>query len=116
MCISNAFVISKMMLLGYTDGSMRVIVSTANLVEDDWHNRTQGLWISPRCAPLPDGADTAIGDSATAFREDLVRYLVAYNLAKLQPWIARIRRSDFRDVKYMLRSHIFVLYIKRMPN
>lgn len=33
---------TKMMLLGYKDGSMRVVVSTANLYEDDWHNRTQG--------------------------------------------------------------------------
>lgn len=87
------------MLLGYKDGSMRVIVSTANLVEDDWHNRTQGIWMSPRCAAMPDGADTATGDSATGFREDLVRYLVTYNLPKMQPWIARIRKSDFRDVK-----------------
>lgn len=33
---------TKMMLLGYKDQSMRVVVSTANLYEDDWHNRTQG--------------------------------------------------------------------------
>lgn len=32
---------TKAMLLGYTDGSMRVIISTANLYEDDWENRTQ---------------------------------------------------------------------------
>lgn len=31
-----------MSLLGYKDGSMRVVVSTANLYEDDWENRTQG--------------------------------------------------------------------------
>lgn len=33
---------TKMMILGYKDGSMRVVISTANLYEDDWHNRTQG--------------------------------------------------------------------------
>lgn len=32
---------TKMMLLGYEDGSMRVVISTANLYEDDWDNRTQ---------------------------------------------------------------------------
>lgn len=88
-----------MMLLGYKDGSMRVVVSTANLLEDDWHNRTQGLWISPKCAQMPDGADTASFDSPTGFRDDLVRYLVHYNIPKLQPWIARIRRTNFMDVK-----------------
>lgn len=34
---------TKMMLLGYKDQSMRVVISTANLYEDDWHNRTQGI-------------------------------------------------------------------------
>lgn len=33
---------TKMMLLGYRDGSMRVIVSTANLYAEDWRNHTQG--------------------------------------------------------------------------
>lgn len=31
-----------MMLLCYEDGSLRVVVSTANLYQDDWDNRTQG--------------------------------------------------------------------------
>lgn len=88
-----------MMLLGYKDGSMRVIVSTANLVEDDWHNRVQGIWVSPKCPALSEGADTATGDSPTGFRDDLVRYLVTYNIPKLQPFIARIRKSNFQDVK-----------------
>lgn len=90
---------SKMMLLGYTDGSMRVVISTANLVEDDWYNRTQGLWLSPRCPRVPDDADTGTGVGPTGFRDDLVRYLVTYNVARLQPWIARVRRSDFSAVK-----------------
>ncbi|KPI99266.1 putative tyrosyl-DNA phosphodiesterase [Papilio xuthus] len=33
---------TKMMLLCYEDGSIRVVVSTANLYIDDWENRTQG--------------------------------------------------------------------------
>lgn len=33
---------TKMMLLGYRDGSMRVIVSTANLYAEDWINHVQG--------------------------------------------------------------------------
>lgn len=88
-----------MMLLGYKDGSMRVVVSTANLVEDDWHNRTQGLWLSPKCLALADNADTAIADSPTGFRDDLLRYLNTYNIPTLQPWIARIRKTDFSKVK-----------------
>jgi len=33
---------SKIMILQYKDGGIRVIVSTANLYNDDWENRTQG--------------------------------------------------------------------------
>lgn len=90
---------SKVMLLAYEDGSMRVVVSTANLYEDDWHNRTQGIWISPLCPAMSDEADTASGESATNFRQDLMLYLAEYKCAKLQPWIARIRKSDFSAIK-----------------
>ena len=88
-----------MSLLGYTDGSMRVVISTANLYEPDWDNRVQGLWISPKLPPLPDEADTGAGESPTEFREYLMMYLVAYNIPKLAPWIARIRKTDFSSVK-----------------
>lgn len=33
---------SKMMILEYNDGGIRIVVSTANLYSDDWTNRTQG--------------------------------------------------------------------------
>jgi hypothetical protein len=39
---------SKLMVFHYEDDSIRVVVSTANLVSSDWENRTQGLWVSPR--------------------------------------------------------------------
>lgn len=78
---------------------MRVVVSTANLYEDDWHNRTQGVWISPLLEPLAEDADTAAGESPTNFRQDLMLYLVEYKYAELQPWIARIRRTDFSAIK-----------------
>lgn len=87
------------MFLGYKDGSMRVIVSTANLVADDWHNRTQGIWLSPKCPAHTDNEDITNGDSPTGFRDDLLRYLITYNIAQLQPWIARIRKTNFKEVK-----------------
>lgn len=88
-----------MMLLGYKDGSMRVVISTANLYEDDWHNRTQGLWISPKLEAVPDDCDAAFGESPTMFRGDLIQYLSTYNIGRVQPWIARIRKSNFTKVK-----------------
>lgn len=90
---------TKMMLFFYKDNSMRVVVSTANLYEDDWHNRVQGLWISPKLPSIPEGeSHVTHGESETGFREDLMRYLIAYDIGKLQPIIARIRRTDFSSV------------------
>lgn len=90
---------TKMMLLGYKDGSMRVVVSTANLYEDDWHNRTQGLWMSDKLEPLKEGSDTAAGESPTEFRNELLKYLSAYKLPQLHPWLVRIRKTNFASVR-----------------
>lgn len=97
---------TKMMLLGYKDGSIRVVISTANLYEDDWHNRTQGIWLSPKLNALPDGVDTESGESPTGFRHDLMLYLVQYKISKLQPWIARIRKTDFSEVNVFLVASV----------
>ncbi|XP_066991996.2 probable tyrosyl-DNA phosphodiesterase [Anabrus simplex] len=98
---------TKMSLFYYADGSLRVVVSTANLVASDWHNRTQGVWVSPLCPPLPAGADTSSGESPTEFKADLLRYLCFYKLPQLQDWVGRIRRADF--------SHIRVFFIASVP-
>ncbi|KAL9703894.1 hypothetical protein quinque_007412 [Culex quinquefasciatus] len=90
---------TKMGLYGYTDGSMRVVISTANLYEDDFHNRTQGPWISPRLPALAEDADTGAGESRTGFRESLITYLNSYKFAQLAAWVSRIQRTDFREVK-----------------
>ena len=37
---------TKMMLLQYTNG-LRIVIHTANLVPDDWEEKTQGYWVSP---------------------------------------------------------------------
>ncbi|XP_059609535.1 probable tyrosyl-DNA phosphodiesterase isoform X2 [Phlebotomus argentipes] len=97
---------TKMMLLGYADGSMRVVISTANLYEDDWHNRTQGLWMSPKLSAIPVSSDTAFGESPTGFREDLLRYLMAYNIPKVQKWITRVRKSNFSEVNVFLVASV----------
>lgn len=92
---------SKIMLLGYKDGSMRVVISTANLYEDDWHNRTQGLWMSDRLDAIPNGSRPASnGESVTEFRKELLNYLSSYNLPLLEQWIQRIRNTDFSSVIY----------------
>jgi tyrosyl-DNA phosphodiesterase 1 len=76
-----------------------VVVSTANLYEDDWQNRVQGIWMSLKLPALPSNSDTDAGESPTGFRADLLQYLITYRVTQLQPWISRIRKTDFSSVK-----------------
>lgn len=98
---------TKMMLLFYKDRTMRIVVSTANLYEDDWDNRTQGLWISDAIPALPEGVSfTNRGESVSSFRQDLLRYLAHYNIPKLQPVVAKIREYDFSAIKVFFVSSV----------
>ncbi|XP_028170925.1 probable tyrosyl-DNA phosphodiesterase isoform X2 [Ostrinia furnacalis] len=98
---------TKLMLLCYEDGSIRVVVSTANLYIDDWENRTQGLWFSPSCPELPEAAMPHDGESPTMFKKALLRYLNHYHLASLAYYVDRVKRCDF--------SHINVFLVASAP-
>lgn len=97
---------TKMMVLMYEDGSLRVVVSTANLVPDDWHNRTQGVWVSDRCPKL--GEDAGSGESPTGFKASLLRYLKFYEVSALQQFISAIQGCDM--------SHINTAFVSSVPN
>ncbi|KAI9557608.1 hypothetical protein GHT06_017436 [Daphnia sinensis] len=100
---------TKMSLMYYEDGSLRVVVHTGNLIESDWEDRTQGIWVSPSCPPLLSeaGEHMGDGDSVTGFKRDLLRYLETYSLVALQPWIEKIRQANM--------SHINVCFIPSSP-
>lgn len=102
------------MLLIYEDNSIRTVVSTANLVPSDWENRTQGLWVSPKCPP-------GDGDSVTGFKvhvlpiflkkpksidisyfkyfqASLIRYLESYQVSPLKPYIDHVKKCDLSQI------------------
>ncbi|KAI4502376.1 hypothetical protein M0802_002288 [Mischocyttarus mexicanus] len=85
---------TKLMILKYQDGGIRIVISTANLYEDDWENRTQGLWISPHLPPIKGSIDTASGESKTGFKKDLIKYLNNYQNSALVNWIFTVRMAD----------------------
>uniref|UniRef100_A0A1B6DYN1 Tyrosyl-DNA phosphodiesterase n=1 Tax=Clastoptera arizonana TaxID=38151 RepID=A0A1B6DYN1_9HEMI len=89
---------TKMSIMSYTDGSVRIAVTTANLVEEDWENRTQGVWLSPICPVLPLEHDTMAGDSPTGFKKDLVQYLSAYQKPELTNWIHKVKKADCSSI------------------
>ncbi|XP_021919130.1 probable tyrosyl-DNA phosphodiesterase isoform X2 [Zootermopsis nevadensis] len=90
---------TKMSVFYYKDNSLRVVVSTANLISSDWYNRTQGVWVSPLCPQLPPNSDTKAGESPTEFKADLLRYMAFYELPALQEWMSRLRKTDFSAIR-----------------
>ncbi|KAM8783225.1 tyrosyl-DNA phosphodiesterase 1 isoform 1-T4 [Rhynchonycteris naso] len=91
---------TKMMLLLYEEG-LRVVIHTANLIREDWHQKTQGIWLStlyPRMAHGTHGS----GDSPTHFKADLINYLEAYNAPPLKPWIDIIQDHDLSETNVYL--------------
>ncbi|NXW49378.1 TYDP1 phosphodiesterase, partial [Nyctiprogne leucopyga] len=95
---------TKMMLLLYEEG-LRVVIHTSNLIAEDWHQKTQGIWLSPLYPRLPQGTDGSAGESETNFKSDLISYLMAYNSPTLQEWIDLIQEHDLSETRvYLLGS------------
>ncbi|XP_025200386.1 probable tyrosyl-DNA phosphodiesterase [Melanaphis sacchari] len=85
---------SKVSMFAYADGSLRVVVMSANLCEDDWTRFTQGIWVSPKF-PLKKEDDLSDGNSKTDFKIDILRYLKSYNEQLLSHWIEKVEKVDF---------------------
>ncbi|KFP57984.1 Tyrosyl-DNA phosphodiesterase 1 [Cariama cristata] len=95
---------TKMMLLLYEEG-LRVVIHTSNLIAEDWHQKTQGIWLSPLYPRLPQGATGSAGESETNFKSDLISYLMAYSSPTLKEWIDLIQEHDLSETRvYLLGS------------
>ncbi|XP_021258023.1 tyrosyl-DNA phosphodiesterase 1 isoform X3 [Numida meleagris] len=95
---------TKMMLLLYEEG-LRVVIHTSNLIAEDWHQKTQGIWLSPLYPRLPQGSSDSAGESETNFKSDLISYLMAYSSPVLKEWIDLIREHDLSETRvYLLGS------------
>jgi tyrosyl-DNA phosphodiesterase-1 len=99
---------SKMMLLAYREG-LRVVIHTANLIQKDWDQKTQGVWLSPLFPPK-DGGRGAPSDAAatkdTGFQRDLLAYLAAYGGRGLDEWKTRIREHDLSSARVHLIASV----------
>ncbi|KAM9291580.1 tyrosyl-DNA phosphodiesterase 1 [Morus bassanus] len=95
---------TKMMMLLYEEG-LRVVIHTSNLIAEDWHQKTQGIWLSPLYPRLPQGTTGSAGESETNFKSDLISYLMAYNSPTLKEWIDLIQEHDLSETRvYLLGS------------
>ncbi|XP_006839643.1 PREDICTED: tyrosyl-DNA phosphodiesterase 1 [Chrysochloris asiatica] len=91
---------TKMMLLLYEEG-LRVVIHTSNLIHADWHQKTQGIWLSPLYPRLAHGIHGS-GESSTHFKGDLINYLMAYNAPSLTEWIDTIQKHDLSETNVYL--------------
>ncbi|XP_062974016.1 tyrosyl-DNA phosphodiesterase 1 [Elgaria multicarinata webbii] len=95
---------TKMMLLHYEEG-FRVVIHTSNLIDDDWYQKTQGIWLSSLYPRLPPGSAESDGESHTNFKSDLISYLKSYNSPTLNEWVEIIKQHDFSETRvYLLGS------------
>ncbi|XP_072478922.1 tyrosyl-DNA phosphodiesterase 1 isoform X3 [Notamacropus eugenii] len=92
---------TKMMLLLYEEG-LRVVIHTSNLIQADWHQKTQGIWLSPLYPRLPYGTPSTHGESPTHFKSDLISYLMAYNAPPLKEWTDIIQEHDLSETRVYL--------------
>uniref|UniRef100_W5LH18 Tyrosyl-DNA phosphodiesterase 1 n=1 Tax=Astyanax mexicanus TaxID=7994 RepID=W5LH18_ASTMX len=92
---------TKMMLLWYEEG-FRVVILTSNMIQADWYQKTQGLWMSPLYSRLPEGSPETAGESPTHFKQDLLEYLRAYRAPELAEWIERIKEHDLSETRIYL--------------
>ncbi|XP_057395352.1 tyrosyl-DNA phosphodiesterase 1-like [Balaenoptera acutorostrata] len=91
---------TKMMLLLYEEG-LRVVIHTSNLIHADWHQKTQGIWLSPLYPRIVHGTHRS-GESTTHFKADLISYLMACNAAPLKEWIDTIQEHDLSETNVYL--------------
>jgi tyrosyl-DNA phosphodiesterase-1 len=91
-----------MMILFYSTGDARVVIHTANLVEYDWRNKTQGVWVSPLLSRKPSGAT----QESCQFEDDLIRYLEAYKEEKINALVNRLKRLDFSKCRAVIIASI----------
>ncbi|XP_069117076.1 tyrosyl-DNA phosphodiesterase 1-like isoform X2 [Argopecten irradians] len=91
---------TKMMFLLYDNG-MRVVIHTSNMIERDWFQKTQGMWISPLFPKLPKPSSTQ-GESPTGFKHDLLEYVSAYQAYQLKEWKDHIFSHDMSSARVFI--------------
>ncbi len=102
---------SKAMVLFRHDDLAQVIVHTANMIEQDWRNLSQGVWLSPLLPRLASpvsnetlGVLPAIG-SGPRFKRDFMAYLQYYE-HRTAGLVSQLQQYDFSAIKAALVAHV----------
>jgi tyrosyl-DNA phosphodiesterase 1 len=99
------------MVLFRHDDFAQVIVHTANMIEQDWRNLTQGVWLSPLLPiqahqELKENPSTlpAIG-TGLRFKRDFLAYLRYYS-NRTTKLVSQLEQYDFAAVRAALIAHV----------
>ncbi|RKP22072.1 phospholipase D/nuclease, partial [Rozella allomycis CSF55] len=84
-----------MFLFDHND-NLTVIIHTANLIESDWKNKTQMVFITPQLS-LKKPSDLS---NKSPFQLDLEDYFQGYPFA-FKPYAEKIMQYDFGSIKYV---------------
>ncbi|CAJ0565052.1 unnamed protein product, partial [Mesorhabditis spiculigera] len=78
---------TKLSLFESADRRLHIVVSTANLVEGDWREKTQAFYYCT--GELQSTAST----SHTVFQTELLDYLARYKLPSVDAWIEKLKST-----------------------
>jgi len=102
---------SKCMVLFRRDDLAQVIVHTANMIEQDWRNMTQGVWLSPllpiekQIAPKQSSNSLPSIGSGLRFKQDFISYLRHYG-HRTTSLVSQLEQYDFSAIKAALIAHV----------
>ncbi|CAL2042269.1 unnamed protein product [Caenorhabditis brenneri] len=84
---------SKLSILEGEDGKIHVIVSSANIISEDWEFKTQQFWYGYGVKK-----ETVEQVTRSEFQNDLIEYL-GYYPSSMNSWTELIKCADFSEVK-----------------
>lgn len=99
------------MVLLRQDDLAQVIIHTANMIEQDWRNMTQGVWLSPL---LPRKSVDALKNKSTPllaigtadrFKRDFMSYLRYYG-NRTANLVSQLENYDFASIRAALIAHV----------
>ena len=106
---------TKLFLVAFSDGTLRVVIHTANLIRDDIHLKTQGAYIQDFPLKDPQGNENEKTDKkvppggtpSCTFEQDLIAYIRSYGFEKRcfsneRTLCQELRRYDFSTAKVTL--------------
>jgi tyrosyl-DNA phosphodiesterase 1 len=108
-CIPYGVHHSKLFLVGYSGGTCRVVIHTANLMFGDIRSKAQAAYVQDFC--FKTTTDSTNTTSSSEFEDTLVAYMDSYCYRKPQTWLRGgqseplttcLRRYDFSTARAVL--------------